>query len=42
MVAAASAFLVVRWFLGYIRTHTFNPFGWYRIILGVAVIVWLT
>jgi undecaprenyl-diphosphatase len=42
VVAAASAFLVVRWFLGYIRTHTFNPFGWYRIILGVAVIVWLT
>ena len=42
VVAAASAFLVVRWFLGYIRTHTFNPFGWYRIVLGVAVIVWLT
>lgn len=42
VVAAASAFLVVRWFLGYIRSHTFNPFGWYRIVLGVAVIVWLT
>lgn len=40
-VAAVSAFLVVKWFLNYIRSHTFNAFGWYRIVLGVAVLIWL-
>ena len=37
-VSAVTAYFVVRWLLGYVRTKTFNPFGWYRIGLGV---VWL-
>ena len=37
-VSAITAYLVVRWLLGYIRTRTFSPFGWYRIVLGV---IWL-
>lgn len=43
VVAAVSAFLVVRWFLGYVRKNSFIPFGWYRIGLGGAVLgaVWL-
>jgi undecaprenyl-diphosphatase len=37
-VSAITAYFVVRWLLGYVRTKTFNPFGWYRIGLGL---VWL-
>ena len=40
VIAAAVSFVVVKWLLGYVRTHTFTAFGWYRI--GVAgVIFWL-
>jgi undecaprenyl-diphosphatase len=38
LVSGVTAYLVVRWLLGYVRTKTFNPFGWYRIGLGL---VWL-
>lgn len=41
VVAAVSAFVVVRWLLGYVRTHTFVPFGWYRVALGVAILAFL-
>jgi alpha-mannosidase len=37
-VSGVTAYLVVRWLLGYVRTKTFSPFGWYRIALGL---VWL-
>lgn len=33
------ALIVVRWFLTYIRTHTFVPFGVYRVILALSFIV---
>jgi undecaprenyl pyrophosphate phosphatase UppP len=29
----------VRWFLGYVRTHSFAVFGWYRIVLGAAILL---
>ena len=35
------AFIVVKWLLGYIRTHRFTPFAIYRIALGVALLWWL-
>jgi len=38
-VSAATAFLVVRWLLRWIQTHSFAAFGWYRIALGVAMLV---
>jgi undecaprenyl-diphosphatase len=38
-VAAIMAFIAVKWLLKYVRSHTFKPFGIYRIIL--AVVVWL-
>ena len=41
LVAAVSAFLVVRWLLGYVRSHTFIPFGWYRIGIGVLLLGWI-
>jgi len=40
-VAAATAFIVVKWLLRYVQTHTFTPFGWYRIALGIALLLLL-
>ena len=39
VAAAISAFLVVRWLLGFVRAHTFNGFAWYRIALGAAMLL---
>lgn len=39
LVAAVTAFAVVRWLLLYVQRHTFNPFGWYRIALGIALLL---
>ncbi|KAB2659877.1 MAG: undecaprenyl-diphosphate phosphatase [Verrucomicrobia bacterium] len=40
-VAAIAAFVVVKWFLGYLRTHSFMVFGWYRIVLGIGILLLL-
>lgn len=32
--------LVIRFLLGYIRKHDFKPFGWYRIVLGIVVLLY--
>lgn len=37
-MSCITAFVVVKWLLGYIRTHTFTAFAWYRIALGVALL----
>ncbi len=43
IVAAVTAFAVVRWLLRFVQSHTFNGFGWYRIALGLALLLmWLT
>jgi undecaprenyl-diphosphatase len=39
VTAFISAFVVVRWFIGFISTHDFKPFAIYRIFLGI--VVWL-
>jgi undecaprenyl-diphosphatase len=36
--AAVASFVAVRWLLGYVRSHTFEGFGWYRIGLAVLVL----
>ena len=36
-IAAVVSFVAVRWLLRYIQTHTFNVFGWYRIVLAVLI-----
>lgn len=36
--AAVTAFAVVRWLLGYVRSHSFIAFGIYRIVLGSAML----
>jgi undecaprenyl-diphosphatase len=38
-VAAVTAFIAVRWLLRYVQSHTFIPFGWYRIALGILILV---
>jgi undecaprenyl-diphosphatase len=38
-VSCITAFVVVKWLLGYIRTHSFTAFAWYRIALGVALLL---
>jgi undecaprenyl pyrophosphate phosphatase UppP len=41
VVSLVTAFVAVKWLLGYIRTHRFTPFAIYRIALGVALLAWL-
>jgi undecaprenyl-diphosphatase len=41
VVAAVVSFIAVKWLLGYVRTHTFNAFGWYRIALAVGILALL-
>jgi undecaprenyl-diphosphatase len=38
VVSALTAFVVVRWLLRWIQTHSFVPFGWYRIALGLLML----
>ena len=33
------AYIVIKWFMGYIKTRTFKLFGVYRIILGILVLL---
>lgn len=38
LVSALVSFAAVKWLLGYIRSHTFTGFGWYRIALGALLL----
>jgi len=38
VVSAVTAFVVVRWLLRWVQTHSFAPFGWYRIVLGLVML----
>jgi undecaprenyl-diphosphatase len=40
-VAAVMAFIAVKWLLRFVQTHTFVGFGWYRIVLGGAILLLL-
>ncbi len=41
MAAFFSALLVVKAVLRFVARHTYRPFAWYRIALGLVVMVWL-
>ena len=41
LVSAVVSFLVVKWFLAYVQTHTFHLFGWYRIGLSLVWILFV-
>ncbi|MGZ8920427.1 MAG: undecaprenyl-diphosphate phosphatase [Limisphaerales bacterium] len=40
-IAAATAFISVKWLLKFIQSHTFNGFGWYRIALGIGILLFV-
>ena len=46
IVGLAVAFIVsllcIKWLMSFIRKHDFKPFGWYRIALGIIVILYFT
>ena len=39
LVSAVTAFLAVKWLLDYLQKNSFMAFGWYRIGIGIAVLV---
>lgn len=39
-VAFAVSVIVIRFLMGYIKKHDFKVFGWYRIVLGAAVLAY--
>lgn len=42
VVSAVVSFIAVKWLLNYIRTHTFEIFGWYRVGLAALILMlWL-
>ncbi|MDM8271081.1 undecaprenyl-diphosphate phosphatase [Thermophilibacter provencensis] len=40
LVAFVVSLVVIKFLMEFVRRHDFKPFGWYRIVLGVAVIAW--
>ncbi len=40
-VSAVSAFVVVRWLIRFVQSHTFNGFAWYRLIMGLALLAYV-
>jgi undecaprenyl-diphosphatase len=41
VVAALVSFVAVKWLLRYVQTHTFIAFGWYRVMVAIAIFAWL-
>lgn len=41
-IAAVVSFIAVKWLLRYVQTHTFIAFGYYRIAVGIVILVLLT
>ena len=39
VVSAITAFVTVKWLLRFVQSHTFIGFGWYRIVLGVLILL---
>jgi undecaprenyl-diphosphatase len=39
VVSALVSFVVVKWLLRYVQTHTFTVFGWYRIALAAVLLL---
>lgn len=41
ITAFVVALIVIKWFLHFIKKHTFIPFGIYRIIVGILFLMWV-
>lgn len=42
IVSFVVSILVIRFLMGYIKKHDFRVFGWYRIVLGILVILYFS
>jgi undecaprenyl-diphosphatase len=42
VTAFVVSFFALRFLMGYVKKHNFKPFGWYRIILGIFVLIFFT
>jgi undecaprenyl-diphosphatase len=42
VAAFAVSLVVIRFLLDFVRRHSFECFGWYRIALGAVVLVWFS
>ena len=40
VVSFIVSLFVLRFLMGYIKKHNFKVFGWYRIVLGIVVLVY--
>lgn len=40
VISFVVAIVVVHWFMGWVRKRGFTPFALYRVIVGIAVLVW--
>ncbi len=40
VVAFVVSLLAIRFLMSFVKKHNFKPFGWYRIVLGVAVVTY--
>jgi undecaprenyl-diphosphatase len=41
LVSAIVAFLVVKWLIRFVQSHTFNGFALYRVLLGGALLIYI-
>ncbi len=39
VAAAITAFISVKWLLRFVQSHTFNGFGWYRVVVGGVILL---
>lgn len=42
LAAFAVSMIVIKFLMGYIKKHDFKVFGWYRIVLGIVVLVFFS
>ena len=41
LVSFVVALLVVKWLINYVKNHSFSIFGWYRVIIGIVLFIFL-
>lgn len=41
LVSALAAFVVVKWLIRFVQSHTFNGFGVYRVLLGGGLLIYI-
>ncbi|MBI5621561.1 hypothetical protein HY933_01695 [Candidatus Falkowbacteria bacterium] len=40
LVSAIVGYLCIKYFLQYLKGHSLAVFGWYRILLGLSLLIW--